>query len=154
MCIIPATSSWRQSFEGNPATETTAALVGGQPFVSNSRRPVSGIAAYGNFTADSAYKNTSRSATFTWASVGDLSNDPEAQLIPGAATPTSTLDFVGRNHGGSKKLGHIAGDSRLWDLRKSNFLYLDGHVETKHISQSVSPTNQWTYNNDFYSLDP
>jgi prepilin-type N-terminal cleavage/methylation domain-containing protein/prepilin-type processing-associated H-X9-DG protein len=145
--VILATELW-----GTQATETTGPLTGGQPIVSNSRRPVSGIAAYGNFTADQAYLAPTATA-FSWATVGDLSNDPQAQLSPSLSLENTTLDLVGRNHGGSKKMGRVAGDNRLWDLRTSNFLYLDGHVETKHITQTVYPTNQWTYNNDFYSLD-
>ena len=147
--VILGTELW-----GTQATETTAPLTGGAAFVSNSRRPVSGISAYGNFTADQAYQNTSRTASFTWASIGDLSNDPQAQISPGSPILYTTLDFVGRNHGGAKRFGRVSGDNRSWDLRTSNFLYLDGHVETKNISQTVYPSNQWTYNNDFYSLDP
>jgi prepilin-type processing-associated H-X9-DG protein len=139
---------------GNPGDRNDSAAYRAAAFVSNSRRPVSGISAYGNFTADQAYQNTSRTASFTWASIGDLSNDPQAQISPGSPILYTTLDFVGRNHGGAKRFGHVAGDNRLWDLRTSNFLYLDGHVETKNISQTVYPSNQWTYNNDFYSLDP
>jgi prepilin-type processing-associated H-X9-DG protein len=145
--VILATELW-----GTQATETTLPLTGSQPFVSNSRRPVSGIAAYGSFNADQAYQ--APNTNFTWATIGDLCNDPQAQLSPTLQLLNTTLDLVGRNHGGSKKLGPVAGDNQhqQWDLRTSNFLYLDGHVETKHITQTVYPTNQWTYNNEFYSL--
>ena len=79
--------------------------------------------------------------------------DPEVKFAagyPAIPTPDTTLDFVGRNHGG-KKYGTVGGDTRGgWDLRKSNFLYVDGHVETKHVSETVYPRSQW--GDDFYSL--
>jgi len=65
----------------------------------------------------------------------------------------TTLDYVGRNHG-AKKTGSVGGDGKArgnWDLRKSNFLYLDGHVETKHVAETVYPKNQW--GEEFYSLE-
>jgi prepilin-type N-terminal cleavage/methylation domain-containing protein/prepilin-type processing-associated H-X9-DG protein len=147
--VILATEIW-----GIQSAVTTNSLIDGATPVSASRRPVSGIAAYGNFTADQAYKNP-YSQSFTWATVSDLSNDPTKQLTPGQPILNTTLDWVGRNHG-SKKYGTVAGDSPSrpnWDLRKSNFVYVDGHVETKHVSQTVYPQNQWAADGDFYSLD-
>ena len=49
------------------------------------------------------------------------------------------LDWVGRNHG--------KGD---YDKKKTNFLYLDGHVETKHIRDTLEPKFEW--GEQFYSL--
>ena len=43
-------------------------------------------------------------------------------------------------------LGLVSG----WDMRKSNFLYLDGHVETKNIAETVYPNYQW--GEKFYDL--
>jgi len=57
----------------------------------------------------------------------------------------STLDFIGRNHG-PKML-----DANGWDTRKTNFLYLDGHVETKDIRSTKSP---WQWGAAAYSLYP
>jgi prepilin-type N-terminal cleavage/methylation domain-containing protein/prepilin-type processing-associated H-X9-DG protein len=73
--------------------------------------------------------------------IQDLLPDP----MPGA-TLKSRLDWVGRNHGKKNK----SGDG--WDLRQTNFLYADGHVETKHIRDTVEPTFQWGWT--FYSLNP
>jgi prepilin-type N-terminal cleavage/methylation domain-containing protein/prepilin-type processing-associated H-X9-DG protein len=56
----------------------------------------------------------------------------------------SRLDWVGRNHG-SHKLANG------WDMRQSNFLYVDGHVETKHILDTLTP---WQWGQQFYSLTP
>ncbi len=68
------------------------------------------------------------------------------------ATPAVTatrMDWVGRNHG-SRRSGHVAGDVRGgWDLRKTNFLYLDGHVETKHVTETLAPF-QW--GDQFYGV--
>ena len=37
-----------------------------------------------------------------------------------------------------------------WDLGTSNFLCLDGHVETKNLAETVYPSYQW--GEKFYSL--
>lgn len=60
---------------------------------------------------------------------------------------TSRLDWVGRNHGGPHKV-----DANGWDTRTTNFLYLDGHVETKHIQETLSPI--WEWGDQLYSLYP
>ena len=36
-------------------------------------------------------------------------------------------------------------------MRKSNFLYVDGHVETKHVAETVYPKSQW--GEKFYDLE-
>ena len=41
----------------------------------------------------------------------------------------SRLDWVGRNHG----------KAREYDKKTTNFLYLDGHVETKNIKDTLEP---------------
>ena len=68
---------------------------------------------------------------------------PEAN--PGAS-PTTLLDWVGRNHDRKTK----GADGQ--DARRTNFLYLDGHVETKHLADTVYPRNEW--GEQFYSLTP
>ena len=63
------------------------------------------------------------------------------------------LDWGGRNHG-AKRFGTVAGDTAHrgdWDLRRSNFLYVDGHAETKHVVDTLSPW-QWGYNG--YGISP
>jgi prepilin-type processing-associated H-X9-DG protein len=60
-------------------------------------------------------------------------------------TAQSTLDWVGRNHG-VKTL-----DNKGWDLRKTNFLYLDGHCESKDIRSTLTP---WQWGDTAYSLSP
>ena len=56
-------------------------------------------------------------------------------VIPNQPSQTR-LDWVGRNHGG--KRGH---DKK--NAPKTNFLYVDGHVETKSIEQTLKPVFQW-----------
>jgi prepilin-type processing-associated H-X9-DG protein len=125
--------------------------------VSNSRRPVSGISASLSNPPlagpDKAYL-LPIGGTFGWATVDKMTPDPAYTFSTtgGIPNPDTTLDFVGRNHG-SKSVGGVAGSSRGgWDLRKSNFLYVDGHVETKHVSETVYPLSQW--GEKFYSLPP
>jgi prepilin-type processing-associated H-X9-DG protein len=60
--------------------------------------------------------------------VNDVSATPP---MPGGAIK-SLLDWIGRNHG-TGKVGE----------RKTNFLYVDGHVETKHVRETVYPQFQW-----------
>ncbi len=94
--------------------------------------------------------------TFGWATVDKMHPDPPAYFISvgaGIPNPDTTLDFVGRNHG---KLAHgtisTSTSSTAWDLGKSNFLYVDGHVETKHVAETVYPRTQW--GEKFYDLEP
>jgi prepilin-type N-terminal cleavage/methylation domain-containing protein/prepilin-type processing-associated H-X9-DG protein len=73
--------------------------------------------------------------------------DPSTQLTSPAAQK-SRLDWVGRNHGSRKLELHYG---QMWDMRKTNFLYVDGHVETRHILETLSP---WQWGEEFYSLSP
>jgi prepilin-type N-terminal cleavage/methylation domain-containing protein/prepilin-type processing-associated H-X9-DG protein len=67
----------------------------------------------------------------------DLDPDPNS-----ASSSTTRLDWVGRNHGNMQ--GYP-------DERRSNFLYLDGHVECKSIYDTLMPF-QW--GDKFYTLVP
>jgi prepilin-type N-terminal cleavage/methylation domain-containing protein/prepilin-type processing-associated H-X9-DG protein len=156
---ILATELW-----GTMSAEAIPPITGNAIWVSGSRRPVSGIAAYGNDTADQLYKVPytqqlgSQNSSYWWAgqppngNADDLNPDPEAHLNPSSYIFNTTLDWVGRNHG-LKRNGPIAfpSSSQSWDLRQTNFLYVDGHVETKHITETILPVNQW--GDDFYTLD-
>ena len=76
-------------------------------------------------------------------SKAELSDDPEIQLV--TQTSQSRLDWVGRNHGAKKLEGGK-------DRRRTNFLYADGHVETKTVYDTVAPVFEW--GQQFYSLNP
>ena len=56
-------------------------------------------------------------------------------------TTKTRLDWVGRNHG-----------KGAYDKKKTNFLYLDGHVETKPVRDTLEPKFEW--GEQFYSLRP
>jgi prepilin-type N-terminal cleavage/methylation domain-containing protein/prepilin-type processing-associated H-X9-DG protein len=78
-----------------------------------------------------------------------------SDLQPNPTQPAvnTTLDWVGRNHG-SQKL-----DSSGWMLGTSNFLYVDGHVETKSVRDTINddPNRGKTgfeWGDDIYSLNP
>ncbi len=142
----------------DPWMMTATSNTGGSGAVSNSRRPVNGFSASASGVSggpDKFYTAIS-TAGFTQATLANLQSNPEvfyAGQLPPSTGLDCSLDFVGRNHG-SKKLGSVAGDAKNrtdWDLRKSNFLYVDGHVETKHISETVYPHNQW--GDEFYTLE-
>ena len=80
--------------------------------------------------------------TYARVSIDEVIGDPQ----PTGDVPPTLLNAVGRNHG-HKKL-----DPRGNDERKTNFLYADGHVETKNIVETVGPTWQW--GDHFFSLTP
>lgn len=73
----------------------------------------------------------------------ELSDDPEVQLV--TQSSQTRLDWVGRNHGTKRLEGGK-------DKRKTNFLYVDGHVETKTVYDTVGPVFEW--GEQFYSLNP
>jgi prepilin-type N-terminal cleavage/methylation domain-containing protein/prepilin-type processing-associated H-X9-DG protein len=70
----------------------------------------------------------------------DLGSDPDADI--GGAAISTTLDWVGRNHG-TKRMMKDPDHPNGFDIRLSNFLYCDGHVETKGIRQTISPKFEW-----------
>jgi prepilin-type N-terminal cleavage/methylation domain-containing protein/prepilin-type processing-associated H-X9-DG protein len=157
--VVLATELW-----GVPTFEETSIQGGGSgTLTSNSRRGVSGFGlpeslaagATGLTTMDSAYYCTAPQ-NFAPATTADMVADPSNTPSFATASPIQcTLNFVGRNHG-IKQDGVVAGPNGTsisgWDKRTSNFLYLDGHVETKNIADTVYPVNQW--GPQFYSLIP
>jgi prepilin-type N-terminal cleavage/methylation domain-containing protein/prepilin-type processing-associated H-X9-DG protein len=68
------------------------------------------------------------------------------ELAPDPATGAGAtrLDWVGRNHGKRNRADY--------DDRRTNFLYCDGHVETKTVKETIEPQFQW--GDTFYSLNP
>jgi prepilin-type N-terminal cleavage/methylation domain-containing protein/prepilin-type processing-associated H-X9-DG protein len=149
---ILATEMW-----GNQTIVSSSSQLGGGT-VSNSRRPVSAISASASGLsggADKAY-TISNPYNFVFATPANLTPDPSTAFATLGTAPKvdCSLDFVGRNHG-ARKLGTVGGDTlsrNNWDLRKSNFLYLDGHVEPHHVVDTIYPKNQWGA--QFYSLTP
>ena len=76
----------------------------------------------------------------SYAPVDESKLSPEPK--PGSGS-NSRLDWVGRNHGRAKTQDG-------WVMKNTNFLYVDGHVETKHVRDTVRPF-QWGQR--VYSLD-
>ncbi len=81
--------------------------------------------------------------------------NPSAKTINPANLATTSLNWVGRIHG-SMKLGTVKGHNGGtpvpgWDMRTTNFLYCDGHVENKNIIDTLSP---WEWGDKMYSLVP
>jgi prepilin-type processing-associated H-X9-DG protein len=114
--------------------------VSGQP-VCKSHRPINGFTGLTNVGGGYVdLVDIAAGSTIIRCSVSNITANPK----PGF-TPISRLDWVGRNHG-TKKL-----DNQGWDLRRTNFLYLDGHVETKHIRETLTP---WQWGQTIYSLSP
>jgi prepilin-type N-terminal cleavage/methylation domain-containing protein/prepilin-type processing-associated H-X9-DG protein len=99
-----------------------------------SHRPVHGFVGLDG-TLDMYLLSTD--TAFRRVTAADLDPDPSS-----STTVTTRLDWVGRNH------GQLSGYP---DKRRSNFLYVDGHVETKSIYETLTPF-QW--GQQFYSLNP
>ncbi|MDP9173568.1 MAG: prepilin-type N-terminal cleavage/methylation domain-containing protein [Planctomycetota bacterium] len=138
---ILATELW-----GTQNAATTYSLIDNVSIVSNSRRPLSGFKS--TMGPDSLY-TAPASGHLNFSQPKDLTPDPQLQLQPGGKVQ-STLDYVGRNHG-NRRTGTVAGDTRGgWDQRQSNFLYVDGHVESRHIVDTIYPKSQW--GERFYTL--
>jgi prepilin-type processing-associated H-X9-DG protein len=109
--------------------------------VVKSHRPVNGFTGLQN--AGGGYVdlvNIAPESGIIRVSSSMLTKNPE----PGF-TPANRLDWVGHNHG-NKQI-----DANGWDLRTTNFLYLDGHVENKQVRQTLSP---WQWGQTIYSLSP
>ena len=111
--------------------------------VLKSHRPVHGFKTdgqTGNAGAD-LEKSTSLGGTNRRVTVADLDTDVPGHYAGSAWSSSSyksRLDWVGHNHGSGK-----------WENKTTNFLYLDGHVETKNIKETVA---NWQWGERMYSL--
>jgi len=69
-------------------------------------------------------------------------------LTGASSTSQTRLDWVGRNHGYGEKPAD----------KKTNFLYADGHVETKTIAETIPANAQtnspWEWGSQFFSISP
>jgi len=111
---------------------------GGGDEVCKSHRPVHGFVGLSGelnmeLVAGDAFGNR---PTYRRVRVNELAVD-EPQ--PGSALATR-LDWVGRNHGSGK-----------YKDKRTNFLYVDGHVETKNIRDTVQP---FEWGERFFTLSP
>jgi prepilin-type processing-associated H-X9-DG protein len=127
--VTEFTANWRLvSANNDPSIGTSG--------VCKSHRPVVGfIGTDGTQDIPSITRGTfgrNNVATIRQCTINDMLPDPEG----GSNSVKSRLDWVGRNHG-RKVL------QNGWDIRKTNFLYVDGHVETKNVRDTVFPNFQW-----------
>ena len=116
-----------------------APRTGGASAVSKSHRPVHAFKAISG--AGPAALNMERiapAAAYRRVNYADLT--PNTPVNYDSNTSGSRLDWVGRNHG----------KAREYDKRTTNFLYLDGHVESKNIAETLAPKFEW--GEQFYSL--
>ncbi|MGD0137829.1 MAG: type II secretion system protein [Tepidisphaeraceae bacterium] len=70
--------------------------------------------------------------------------NPYPHWTGGVYQTVSSLEWVGRNHGQFKLVNGM-------DMRTTNFLYCDGHVENKSIYDTLNP---WEWGDWMYSLNP
>jgi prepilin-type N-terminal cleavage/methylation domain-containing protein/prepilin-type processing-associated H-X9-DG protein len=103
--------------------------------VSKSHRPVHGFTSGSGGSALNMEK-LAPGATYRRVIASDLTRNCPVNYD--STTTNTRLDWVGRNHGKGP-----------YDQRTTNFLYLDGHVETKNIKQTLQP---FEWGNEFYSL--
>jgi prepilin-type N-terminal cleavage/methylation domain-containing protein/prepilin-type processing-associated H-X9-DG protein len=129
-------------YNPNPAIVVAPGEDSGAPAY-KSHRPVNGFVGIGSIGG--GYQDLVDISPGSPGTIIRVTKDMLAKNPTGTFTSGSRLDWVGRNHG-NKKL-----DASGWNLGKSNFLYVDGHVEMKDIRDTLSPF-QW--GETAYSLDP
>ena len=125
--------------------------------ICKSHRPVSGFipTATSDFLdLDLALGPPFQTYGYIRASIDKITANPNIGTVPynGAL---STLDWVGRNHGSFKLQTISAPDGATvvgWNMQTTNFLYVDGHVETKNLRDTMAPT--WEWGDRIYSLNP
>jgi prepilin-type N-terminal cleavage/methylation domain-containing protein/prepilin-type processing-associated H-X9-DG protein len=139
-------TEWNQDWHvvaGPPRSDTTGT---GNDSVVKSHRPISGyVGIAGEKDLEKIAPDVFRNPpppTIRRATVNDLMKDPK---YPDISASKTRLDWVGRNH--QRKL-----DNAGFNIGKSNFLYVDGHVETKNIRETIAPVFQW--GQALYSLEP
>lgn len=122
-------------FAQDPQTVLDDANSGGGSLVSKSHRPVHAFQSpLGTPDQWSGFENLS--------SVGN-GNMPTYQrnydLVDGISTGSTKnrLAWIGRNHGKAR----VGPNGQ--DVRKTNFLYLDGHCESKRLHETLYPEFQW-----------
>ena len=100
-------------------------------FVCKSHRPVHAFKAVsGSGGAALNMEKLAIGAPYRRVTYADLTANAPMDFDP--ATTNSRLDWVGRNHGKGP-----------YDKKTSNFLYCDGHVETKNIKETLEPRFEW-----------
>jgi prepilin-type N-terminal cleavage/methylation domain-containing protein/prepilin-type processing-associated H-X9-DG protein len=128
-------------FTDAPGVVVDASRFGGGT-TSKSNRPVNGfvIGAPGAAGATNPnIENFPPGTAFRPAISTDLAKTKPVTQADGTTASHTRLDWVGRIHGGGRE----------WLKKKTNFLYVDGHVESKPLEDTLTPF-QW--GERFYSL--
>ena len=113
---------------------------GGGNAVCKSRRPVHAFKALSESGPTALnMEKLAIGAAYRRVTYADLT--PNAPMAYDPATTNSRLDWVGRNHGKGP-----------YDRKTTNFLYCDGHVETKNIKETLESQFEW--GESMYSLRP
>lgn len=111
---------------------------------------VADLTSYG--TKDTPYEIRRVNAHDLWVMAGGQSYDLLADIDNGSydvtgAKRSTRLDLVGRNH---------PGDGKTARENKSNFLYTDGHVETKSILETMpskaGEAGPWEWGDKCYTI--
>jgi prepilin-type N-terminal cleavage/methylation domain-containing protein/prepilin-type processing-associated H-X9-DG protein len=127
-------------FHTNWRVVSDGTLSGSPSSVCKSHRPVHGFKASAGGAGDNALNPTNFAGDPIPVTTADLTVDPDNTAgFDAKTTSKSRLDWVGRIHGNG-----------AYKDRKTNFLYLDGHVETKKVEETISPTFEW--GEKFYSV--
>jgi prepilin-type N-terminal cleavage/methylation domain-containing protein/prepilin-type processing-associated H-X9-DG protein len=104
---------------------------------SKSNRPVNGFTVDGKTNAN--IETFAKGTPFHPTKASDLAPIQPTNKAIGSDNSFTRLDWLGRMHG----------SSRNWFNKTTNFLYADGHVETKRIEQTLAP---FEWGERFYSL--
>lgn len=123
-------------FTDAPGVVVDASRFTGQP-ASKSNRPVNGFTIDG--VTNPNIETLPPGTPFHPTRRDDLAKLQPADVASGSTNSKTRLDWVGRLHGAGKN----------WFQKKTNFLYVDGHVETKRIEETLEPF-QW--GERFFSL--
>lgn len=105
--------------------------------VSKSHRPVSGYQPIGggiNLVSGDIPAVSSNAPTHSRVAVSQIKKP-----ITNPDQVGVSLQFVGRNHGRGQQA-------------RTNFLYVDGHVETKVLEETLAPNFQWGERESIYSI--
>jgi prepilin-type N-terminal cleavage/methylation domain-containing protein/prepilin-type processing-associated H-X9-DG protein len=139
-------TEWNQDWRvvaGQPRSDTTGT---GTDTVVKSHRPISGyVGIAGGLDLEKIAPDVFRNPpppTIRRVRPEELMKDPK---YPDITASKTRLDWIGRNH--YRKL-----DNSGYNIGKSNFLYADGHVETKNVRETLAPVFQW--GEALYSLNP
>jgi prepilin-type processing-associated H-X9-DG protein len=131
---FPSSLILMTEFSDVPGVVQDASRFTGQP-ASKSNRPVNGfvVANIGAPGATNPNIETFAPGTaFRAAKASDLSAVKPVDFATGSQNSHTRLDWVGRIHG----------STRDWFKKQTNFLYADGHVETKRLEETLAPF-QW-----------